>query len=46
MQQLAEQIVEEFEKRDLIITSTRGYEDDLEGIALYLAAKAYLKRYA
>lgn len=43
---LAEQIVEEFEKQDLIITSTKDYEDNLENIALYLAAKEYLKRYA
>jgi hypothetical protein len=45
MLELAKQIVEEYEKNLTCLYEVRQYEDELEDTMLYLAAKAYLKRY-
>jgi len=41
--QYAELIVGEFEKNMIIPTSVNDWEDDLEGILLYLPAKKYIE---
>ena len=45
MENLAKEIVEEFEKNYPIPTSVKEWEDEAEEILLYLAAKKYLERF-
>lgn len=45
MLELAKQIVVGYEENIIMLHFVSDYEDELEDTMLYLAAKAYLKRY-
>lgn len=45
MLDLAKEIIEEFEKREIVIFSTSDFEEYTKEVMLYLSAKEYVYKY-